>query len=86
MEKNRINEQTDDLESEEVRPEFPRVKTGIKAGPELDVRPQWKEKTMKEDRVEEINQTESSPNDVELQFPKVKTGIKAGPEIDIRPQ
>ena len=41
---------------------------------------------MKEDRVEEINQTEPSPNNVELQFPKVKTGIKAGPEIDIRPK
>ena len=39
MDEDHIHEQADDLKSEEVRPKFPRVKTGIKAGPDLDVRP-----------------------------------------------
>ena len=36
---NQLTEQTDELKSEEVMPEIPRVKTGIKAGPEVDVVP-----------------------------------------------
>jgi hypothetical protein len=39
MDENHIHEQTDDLKTKEVKPEFPRVKTGIKAGPDIDIKP-----------------------------------------------